>query len=170
MGFDWKGADGPVSNGGGGERAERIPPGYYKLRIAKVLNEKKGEPWMTKNGDPFVMIIFEDNSQREATQGHVCNEANGWKLAQLLSRLGWDLSNIIEEPWQFSHSNIYEKFLTGEKSQCWARVDHDGKYANVMPMHEHEVKENGIDTELSSHPDSDTPQLGTTIKEADIPF
>lgn len=76
--FDWtQPAEAP------GSFAPKIPAGRHKVRIERVLHENKdGEGFATKDGDPSMMVIFADAQGREAAQyiPLVSDPAKAWAL------------------------------------------------------------------------------------------
>lgn len=133
MGFDWE----AEANGEGG--GEKIPNGIHRVTGSKVVMGKgpKG---------PWVLLVVEDDQQREASCVFTLTEKASWTLARWLSRCGADLKALKAdgiEPKHFVNEAIAEKYLVG--SSCWVRIG-DGqnpKYKDVESITEEEAKAEG---------------------------
>ncbi len=126
----------------GGSDYRRIPPGVCFVRVSKIKFGGRDGPFETKNGDPMLMLCFEDESKNESVLMLTLTEKAGWVLTRLLSRLGEDLAALEAadiHPSDFVRKEIAEKYLLDKK--CWMRVEEDGKYQRLTPLHEGEAKE-----------------------------
>ena len=135
MPFDWEGA----SEGG---QSDKMVPGYHLATIDRVIMGSKGKgPFKSRSNDPQIMVIFSDDSG-EASTMLTLSEKAAWTLARLLSCCGVDLKAMKAEgiePPHFANETLAKSYLVGKST--WIRVQPDGEYQKVTPLHEEDVPE-----------------------------
>ena len=150
-------------------QGEKMPEGYHRLKVAKVLatKGKDKEPMVNKNGDQFIILIGEDADEREASLNVTLTKKFEWKLVQLVqaagavdkfSKLGLDIEDFADPS--------ASKYLEG--LSLWAYVEHSGKYANFDPKTADEVPAEILQREKSTV--GAGAGAGNPIDEDDIPF
>jgi hypothetical protein len=136
MAYDWTGA----AEGG---NAEKMHPGYHYARVDRVIMGKKSGAFKSRNGDPQIMVIFNDDLDGgEASTMLTLSDKAAWTVARLLSRLGVDLEQMKRdnvEPRHFANEKLAQSYFVGKS--CWIKVEPDGEYQKVTPLKNEEVPE-----------------------------
>lgn len=132
MGYDWEGA----AEGG---QSDKMVPGYHYATVDRIVMGSKKGPFKSRNGDPQIMVILTDETG-EASTMLTLSEKAGWTLARLLSCCGVDLAKMKAdgiEPPHFANEALAKSYLVGRST--WIKVEPDGEYQKVTPMHEEDV-------------------------------
>jgi len=131
-------------------RAERIPAGSgIRTRISKVVYGKGEQAFVSRGGDPQIMLIFQDEEGREAAGMYTLSIKAGWTIARLLSCFDppANLKRMEEdgvEPKDFAYPDFGDANLLDRVVVIDLEYDNNG-YAIITP-----VKLDGSD-------DSETP-------------
>jgi hypothetical protein len=119
-----------------GAQAAKIPAGQgVPVRIRKVVYTRKGKPMSSKQGDPQIGVIFEDEFEREAMQIVTLSTKAAWVLSRLLSRFGFNLEALERdgiEPHHFAQQQIGDQKLIGLRGKIDITYDGNG-YADIVP-------------------------------------
>lgn len=171
MSYRWTEAvEGPM-------QAEKIPTGFHKLRIVKVIHAKRsGERFESSNGDPQMMVVFADLIERECIQMFTLSEKAGWTLARLLECAGDDLKELERqgiEPRDFAEPAFAKKKLVGLSMIGyveWERGDDDKEYSRVDPKKPDELSKRVLEQLDAESGTASTTGPHAPIDDSDIPF
>lgn len=122
--------------------AARIPKGEHRVRIVRIVTGNRDGEFQSRDGDPQIMPIFQDDQAREAGQMITLNEKAAWTLAKILDACD-PPANLARmeadgiEPRHFANPDFAESVLLNR--QLDVSVDYedgqDGKrYARVTPI------------------------------------
>lgn len=78
-----------LDNDTGGNFAEKLQPGVYRVRVKRVLVAKNGEPYRTKNRDRKILVILADADGREHLYDAMLEGPAIWRLNRLMKAVGW---------------------------------------------------------------------------------
>lgn len=169
MGYDWKG-----NAEGGGDQAEKIPTGYHRLRVCKIVTCKSdGTDFRSGKGDPQIMLVFENPAGQEAAQMFTLGDKSAWTLAKLLSRCGVNLDRLNADgvqPVDFADRGFASNQLIG--LEFWGHVEWSAPnakgrtYSEIEPFHDYE-RTGG---QLDGLPDFKSDSKEPAIADDDIPF
>lgn len=68
------------------QRAERIPKGKHRVRVLKCLRTtQNGEAFVSNNGDPQLLLVFQDPQAREVSYMFTLSDRAAFRLAQFMS-------------------------------------------------------------------------------------
>ena len=156
--FTWSSA----SEGEKAAQAEKIPEGEHEVTITKVIHGGKNGPFLNKNGDPMILLIFIDDQAREASQMYTLSEKAAWSIAKLLTSFQppADLTKMDEAsvtPLSFADPDFAAANLIDRKLMAEIQIVEGAagvKYHNVLPI-------------KGSSPQAET---AVTVAEDDIPF
>jgi hypothetical protein len=170
MSFNWTKAS---ENSGPPSMSE----GWHKVRVAKVIHEKKDGTRFETDKGPFFMVVFENVQGEQGTLSLWPSEKAAWKIAQTLSCLGVSMDQLEQagiSPVDFDRTDVAEEWFIGR--EAWANVTVKGKYANVDLHHEDNVP---VSVLQSSRPAERKPddshlknpsEVSTALTDDDIPF
>jgi hypothetical protein len=135
MPYDWEDqSEGP-------QRAERIPPGTHRVRIAKVVYEKRGEPLRSKAGAPQILIVFQDAQAREGSMVITLSPQAFWVLRKLLQccHPPINLARMKQdgiEPTRFAEPKFADRQLLNRHVviQVEARNEDGEEFLQCMPI------------------------------------
>lgn len=133
MPYDWTDA----AQGG---QSERLEPGYHFTKIDRLVMGSKKGPFKSSKGDPQIMVVFVDDLGSESSTMLTLSAKAGWTLARLLSCCGVDLAKMKAdgiEPQHFANEALAKSYLVGKG--VWIKVEPDGEYQKVTPLHEEDV-------------------------------
>ncbi len=81
-----------------GGPAAGMPLGEHDVTITKVMTSAKdGMPYMTKDGDKKILVLFENSEGHEAMDGMQVEGKGVWKIARLLSTVGYHDEELSQE-------------------------------------------------------------------------
>ena len=136
MAYDWKNQ----AEREAPPEAEKVPAGVHELEIKRLVFGSKNGTFVSKGGDPQIMVIFADDQGREASQMYTLSAKAGWALARLLEACGVDMQRMEADDVEpsdfadeaFARANLMGRRLRAEVS--WSRSPRDNKdYATLTP-------------------------------------
>ncbi|MDD2766109.1 MAG: hypothetical protein PHE83_19270 [Opitutaceae bacterium] len=65
--------------------AARIPKGKHRVRISRILTGGNDGDFVSRGGDPQIMLILQDQEAREAGQMVTLSDKAGWVLAKIMA-------------------------------------------------------------------------------------
>lgn len=145
--MDW---NNPENNN---NEAPKLPDGYHRVKVGKILHGKKdGTTFENKNGDPYILVVFQDAEEREASCNYTLTDAMLWKLGELI---GWsggsnELTELQPAAVDFTDPSFCEQHILGRK--CWVYVETKGKYTNADPVDPDKVPAEALQKAKSSAP------------------
>lgn len=132
MPFDWNAA----AEGNG--ESVKLTPGSHTVTCTKVMTEDRdGNPRVTKNGDPGILIVVENERGEEGTVFFTLSAKGAWSLARWLSAIGVDLKAMQTrgvEPRHFARKDIAEKALLGKSCAVEVSAKAGSDYVDIVPV------------------------------------
>lgn len=133
MTYDWEGKANQEST-----ETDKLPAGQHQVQIVRLLRGRRnGGEFVSKAGDPQLMVIFADEAGREAGTLVTLSEAAGWVLAKILSAAGANLKRMSEAgvtPAKFADLAWAEPQLVGRKLTIQVEWPEGSKYPKVTPV------------------------------------
>jgi len=122
--------------------AARIPKGEHRVRISRIRTGGNDGDFVSRGGDPQIMLIFQDQEAREAALMVTLNAKAAWVLAKIMAACDPSV-NLARmetdgvEPHHFAEPRFAEEVLLNR--ELTAKIDweegKDGKqYARVTPI------------------------------------
>lgn len=132
MGYGWTKTDENYSEA-------RLPLGVHDTQITKVKRSGQNGEFTSKNGDPQLMVIFEDASSMSASDMYTLSDKAAWRLRMLVQRCRPPLDVAAMEaqgiePSAFADQNFAEANLVGRKVRISIEADKDPMYPKVVPV------------------------------------
>jgi len=156
------------------EGGPKSPPGWHFYQVTRAMRVTKGgREFRSKNGDPQLFVIFEDEDGLEASQMFTLSAKAGWTLAKFLSRAGVDLAALDSEgiaidDWA-SETFARERL---EGLGAWAFCEHEQSgertYTNLAFAHLDEVPADVLEKRKERVAASE--KLAAALDDSDIPF
>ena len=168
MGYDWN------KSASGEDSGPRMEPGYYHAKIIKVLRGKKdGTLFMSRNNDPQLMVIWENDCGEECVGMYTLSEKAGFVLAKTCNHVGMNLDKMTEAgvtPLSFEDEDFSRKQLVGRR--CWIQVSTYGENGKVSAEScaESDVPVQYINQASTVVGSSPQEQTHEPLAEDDIPF
>lgn len=165
MTYDWK------KSASGEDTGPSMEPGYCRAKIVKVIRGKKdGTEFKSKNGDPQLMVIWENVAGESAPSMYTLSEKAGFVLAKMCERVGMDLDRMTEAgvtPESFADEEFAKKQLIGR--ECWVHVT---TYGDNGKVNAEACKENDVPAQFlqQTYAGASTAGPHETLTEDDIPF
>jgi hypothetical protein len=122
--------------------AARIPKGEHHVRILRIMFGSRDGAFQSRDGDPQIMIIFQDREAREAGQMVTLNEKAAWALAKILDACDPSV-NLARmeadgvEPAHFADREFAESVLLNRELVAhvdWEPGEGNKQYARVTPI------------------------------------
>jgi len=151
--FNWEN----TQEQGSSNEAEKLPVGRHAVTITKVIHGGKNGPFVSKAGDPKILIIMEDSTGKEAATMVCLSDNAAWVLARLLKVVHpkVDLAAMTKDgvkPAQFADPEFANVNLTGRRLTIDLEDAGNG-YMDCVPVEAPDAK-----TEAKDVPsDSDIP-------------
>ncbi len=131
-----------AANSEGPPQSERIPCDgqEHAVRISKVVHHAKGQLMQSQNGDPQMMLVFQDEQAREALQKVTLKESAMFVLAKIMAAFDppADLARMEADGIKIEHfadPEWAEQVLIDR--QLTIRIDPDpnnSKYTIITPV------------------------------------
>lgn len=120
----------------------KLPAGLHRVRIVRVQHtNREGVPLISKNNDPQMRVVYQDQEAREVSEIFTLSEKAGWTLARLMSAAGANLAAMTARgvtPAHFADPTFANKQLIGRELQVQVTYEiskSDGKeYSVVTPI------------------------------------
>jgi hypothetical protein len=150
------------------DRPERLCDGRHKVKVARIVfGKKNGEKFKSHSGDPQIMVIYEDDEGREASDMFTLSDKAMWRLAMVLARaeVPADLERMDKagvKPAHFANPEFAERNLKGRVLYVEIETPEGSDYADVTPLPFTEWQ--------VSVGDDETVDFPPTESDEDIPF
>jgi len=131
MAFDWTAPDNDAPRLT--ENAE------HDVQITRIIFTKKGQPLVTSNGDPKIMLIMADDNGCECVVSLTLTEKAGWLLKSILGAGGADMEAMkrdgVEPSW-FADEVFATKNLVGKRLRIRVKsyVGIEGNLAEIAAL------------------------------------
>lgn len=135
MGYLWQ----QESEREGASQAERIPAGTHEVRISKIIHGTRQGPFQSRDGDPQIMLVFQDRQAREASLFVTLSEKAAWVLAKVMACCSPPV-NLARmqadgvEPERFSDPEFADANLLDRQLVIQVEWPDGAKYPEVTPV------------------------------------
>lgn len=130
MAYDWTTDD-------EGDTAQ-LPAGVHSVQIKRIqYGSKGGGPFVSKKGDPQIMVVFSDEEGREAVSMFTLSNGAAWTLRHLLKRFGADVDAMTAqgiEPKHIANASVGDTWLVGLFGAIDVNWPEGSKYPDVEPV------------------------------------
>ena len=70
------------------QESEKLGVGTHLVKISKIKSEKDGEQYTDKNGNPYALIVFENQDKLEHAETFFFGGGMAYKTSRLLKAIG----------------------------------------------------------------------------------